>query len=510
MHCAACRAQTEVEPCGACGQSPLLEGRYRLEALLSEGSFGVMFRATRVADGATVAIKAIPLRWGDGARSLERIHREARILGELDHPGIPRLHEHFEAGSGSSRATWIVQDFVAGTDLKQDPRRRSVDEVLDIVEGLLPTLAYLHSRSPPVIHRDIKPANVIQTPEGRWMLVDFGAVRDALRDAQLGGSTVAGTFGYMAPEQYMGDATPASDLYGLGALAVALLTRREPHTLSDHHNRLRWRSHTTVSGPLADFIDSLVEPDPALRPASAEDALARLRALRRGVGSTVSAVSTAPNARPLRLAEPPPRPAPDDLDLFEPPTVHAGSGAVSPRSGGSALAPVAIVGAALLAVLLLAAGGALVMGTLLINVPEPPPEVVGPLPVLEASRTDFELALSMVQANDFDGGRRDAFSSNTLRAMRFTPAQMRQVVAECDFDECRVFALTQVYPSVALDPPTSADVLELVGVCDFDGCRETVLIELYPHVSDPDRYIQTLERLDYDSTRTRVRQTLNL
>jgi hypothetical protein len=72
---------------------------------------------------------------------------------------------------------------------------------------------------------------------------------------------VAGTFGYMAPEQFAGDAEPRSDLYGLGALAVALLTRKEPQSLSDHANRLRWTSHARVTGAVHDLLNRLVEPE---------------------------------------------------------------------------------------------------------------------------------------------------------------------------------------------------------------------------------------------------------
>jgi serine/threonine protein kinase len=86
----------------------------------------------------------------------------------------------------------------------------------------------LHARVPPVLHRDIKPANVILRPDGAPALVDFGAVRTVFRTAEEGGSTVVGTFGYMPFEQYMGQASPASDLYALGATLLHLITGRGP------------------------------------------------------------------------------------------------------------------------------------------------------------------------------------------------------------------------------------------------------------------------------------------
>src|SRR6185295_6373321 len=90
-------------------------------------------------------------------------------------------------------------------------------------------LDYLHGRVPPVIHRDIKPSNVIRRPDGSFALVDFGSVRDSLKPE--GGSTVVGTFGYMAPEQFQGRALPASDVYGVGATLIALVSGLEPEDL---------------------------------------------------------------------------------------------------------------------------------------------------------------------------------------------------------------------------------------------------------------------------------------
>lgn len=74
-------------------------------------------------------------------------------------------------------------------------------------------LEYLHERVPPVLHRDIKPANIIVRTNGSPVLVDFGSVRQVFLSADESGSTVAGTYGYMPYVQYMGQASPASDLF---------------------------------------------------------------------------------------------------------------------------------------------------------------------------------------------------------------------------------------------------------------------------------------------------------
>ena len=125
--------------------------------------------------------------------------------------------------------------------------RGTETEVRDIASQLLEILQYLHQQSPPLIHRDLKPHNIIRNDDGRVFLVDFGAVQDVYRNTLLKGSTVAGTFGYMAPEQFRGAAVPASDLYGLGATILYLLTHRSPADLPQSRLKLSFRAHVNIS-----------------------------------------------------------------------------------------------------------------------------------------------------------------------------------------------------------------------------------------------------------------------
>ncbi len=124
-------------------------------------------------------------------------------------------------------------------------------------------LGYLHSRSPPIIHRDVKPGNVIRRPDGSFVLVDFGSVRDRLK--LEGGSTVVGTFGYMAPEQFQGRAMPESDVYGAAATALALLTGEEPENLPHRGLKLDVERILASDPELGALLGKLLEPDPDLR-----------------------------------------------------------------------------------------------------------------------------------------------------------------------------------------------------------------------------------------------------
>src|SRR5690606_3027281 len=135
-------------------------------------------------------------------------------------------------------------------------------------------------RSPPVIHRDIKPTNLVRAADGRVSLVDFGGVREAGRS---GGSTMIGTFGYMAPEQLHGQAGPATDLYALGATIVALAGGVEPEDVPRVGLRMDLERHLPGLAPrLRKVLAWMVEPDPTARPRRAADVLERLDAGRAG------------------------------------------------------------------------------------------------------------------------------------------------------------------------------------------------------------------------------------
>lgn len=280
MYCVGCGATLEDTPkkCPQCGHDPLLEGRYRLERRIGRGANGTVYQATDQERGATIAIKELPLRHDLDSKQLALFRREAAVLQQLSHPAIPRSLGQVIAGTGKARSLYLLQELVPGQTLaaELDTHRYTEAEVYAIVEEVVEVLRYLHDLSPPVIHRDIKPTNLMRRPDGRLMLIDFGTVRDALRDPAFGGSTVAGTFGYMAPEQFSGNACPATDYYGLGVTALTLLSRREPATLLDRTGQLHWRDAVQVSPQLSRLMAGLLEPDPEQRiatPAALRQAL---------------------------------------------------------------------------------------------------------------------------------------------------------------------------------------------------------------------------------------------
>lgn len=282
--CAACGEACVEDPCESCGESVLLADRYRLIEIVGEGATGTTYRAVLEspdADPEQVAVKEMPL--GRAGVDLRRFEREARVLRQLDHDRIPAYVDHFTEGKGKRRTLYLVQAFIDGPTLAKElkSRRYTEDEVLEILTSICDVLTYLHTLQPPVIHRDIKPGNLVRRADGDLVLIDFGAVRDVLRDPSLGGSTVAGTYGYMAPEQFSGDASPATDLYALGVLAIALLSRRDPLDLMKGH-RLDWQPVVHASAATKALIEQLLAPLPMDRPESARAVQTRIESILRG------------------------------------------------------------------------------------------------------------------------------------------------------------------------------------------------------------------------------------
>lgn len=262
------------------------DGRYEIRALLGKGGFGHTYRALDTTTGVEVAIKALSLRSVSDWKRVELFEREARVLGTLSHPAIPRLLASFHEENGVR--CFLVEDLVPGASLDarlKDGWQASPEEARSIAASVLDVLIYLGGLDPPVVHRDIKPSNLIQRPDGSIALIDFGAVRDTLRQAESVGSSAVGTFGYMAPEQVMGRSTPASDLYGLGATLAHLLLGLPPSELPHQKLKLDIRAGGQIPEALASWIDGLIQPAPEDRYGSARAALEHLPALDGSAGA---------------------------------------------------------------------------------------------------------------------------------------------------------------------------------------------------------------------------------
>ena len=260
-------------------------GSWELLEQLGRGGQGSTWKARRRTTGRQASATAGPelaavkrFRVADVAdwKRVELFEREARVLAALQHPAIPRFLETGAAADGTER--WIAMELVEGEPLsRRIGLPSSVAQLARWFDEALAVLDYLHSRVPPVLHRDLKPHNMIVRPDGSLALVDFGSVRVAL--APEGSSTVVGTFGYLAPEQLHGAASPSSDLYALGVTMIALATGIEATQLPRRGLRIDAEALLAKfpDRRLAEVWARLIEPDPDKRPADVAAVRALLR-----------------------------------------------------------------------------------------------------------------------------------------------------------------------------------------------------------------------------------------
>jgi hypothetical protein len=289
-------------------RSEALHDRYELAELLGAGGSGSTYRAiplgtkSSAEHQAPVALKILSLRHLQDWKQLELFEREAKVLSQLNHPQIPQYLDYFHVDTPDNRAFYIVQQLAPGKPLTawvQSGWRATEAEVRDIARQLLEILQYLHQQSPPLIHRDIKPHNIIRNDDGRVFLVDFGAVQNVYQNTLLKGSTVAGTYGYMSPEQFRGAAVPGSDLYGLGATVLYLLTHRSPADLPQERLKLKFRDHVNISEHFADWLEMMMEPNVVDRFSTAKKASialateGQLKSLRRNPNKSSWKISVA-------------------------------------------------------------------------------------------------------------------------------------------------------------------------------------------------------------------------
>jgi serine/threonine protein kinase len=277
----------------------LSAGRYTVHGVLGEGGQGVTLDAFDNEGQRFVAIKRFDVRGARSWKDVELAEREARVLATIDHPLVPRYVDRFEQDG----ALYLVMERIDGETLDSIRLRGPVseDEVQRFLACADRVFTYLHGRAAPVVHRDVKPRNVIRRPDGSYVFADFGAVSESL--ARRGGSTVVGTLGYMAPEQLQGRALPATDIYAVGATALAALTGVDPEALPHRGLRIDVRAATggRVSESLVRALEKMLEPDPDVRAKSLAEAFGASgvpsRPAESAIGASGASALSAPNQR---------------------------------------------------------------------------------------------------------------------------------------------------------------------------------------------------------------------
>ena len=272
----------------------VLKERYAIQQCLGKNGGRQTLLARDLQTQELVVIKILSFsadfQWDD----LKLFEREAETLQSLSHPAIPRYLDYFELQTPKTKGFALVQSYIEAKSLAQwveSGRNFNEKEIKQIAKNLLEILVYLQHQNPPVIHRDIKPSNILladRSPlkqkhsalnKGGWLgevyLVDFGSVQ-TLAAKEGSTVTVVGTYGYMPPEQFGGRAVPASDLYGLGATLIYLVTGVHPAELPQEDLRINFEPKIALSSDFVDWLQWMTEPDLNSRLTSADRALKAL------------------------------------------------------------------------------------------------------------------------------------------------------------------------------------------------------------------------------------------
>lgn len=285
--------------CTACGMQQILAGRYVPQKLLGRGGFGAAFLAR---DRYTPTMRSCVVKQfqpsgmltADQLQLAQRLfEREAEVLESLGnrHPQIPNLLAFFELDVPSrtpgetEKFFYLVQEFVDGHTMEELLDRQGVfseTAVTEMLVEVLKVLQFVHHNGS--IHRDIKPSNIMRHQDGRYYLLDFGAVKQVTTTASMAGqplkrSTGIYSKGYAPPEQTTGGSiTPATDLYALAVTCIVLLTGKHPSDLIDPRtNEWTWQTYAKVSDRLSTILNRMLLSAPSQRFQSANEVLAALQ-----------------------------------------------------------------------------------------------------------------------------------------------------------------------------------------------------------------------------------------
>ena len=280
-----------------------LSSRYRIGALLGRGAMGAVYDATRLLDGARVAVKVLTDATRANPDAMQRFEREAQAASRLGHPGIVRV---FDFQKDPHEPAYLVMEYLEGHSLGREIEEAGplpLPRIARIASDLLAALSAAHRAG--LVHRDIKPDNIVlltgENPPFSCKLVDFGVVKVAGQALTQAGQVI-GTPAYMSPEQWQGAAVdPRSDIYALGGCLYHALIGRTAVTSVDEavqpgfsaqRARAMPRENPAIPVAVAEVLAKALEPFPTSRFASADEMSAAL-----GRAMSLTVVTHPPPAR---------------------------------------------------------------------------------------------------------------------------------------------------------------------------------------------------------------------
>ncbi|MGS0687259.1 Stk1 family PASTA domain-containing Ser/Thr kinase [Nakamurella sp. GG22] len=341
-----------VDPYFGLTSGTVLDGRYRVGALIARGGMSMVYRGVDTRLDRPVAIKVMSPQYVTDQAFLTRFEREARLAASLGHSGVVAVYDQGRDGD----LVFLVMELVDGgtlRDLLREHGSLSVPVTLSVLEPLLAALGAAHAAG--LVHRDVKPENVLISSRGEVKIADFGLVRAVTSQTMATGDVILGTVAYLSPEQVAtGAADPRSDVYATGVMAYEMLTGTTPFAGDTPMSVAYQHVHSDVPPPadraigtpqaLDELIVAATRRNPAARPRDASAFLAALVGVRSQLG--LRRVPVPVPHRPAVLAgvsgtrvfagPPPTAPAP-----FHPAPAPAPAPAPSPTQG-PAPAPTAV------------------------------------------------------------------------------------------------------------------------------------------------------------------------
>jgi tRNA A-37 threonylcarbamoyl transferase component Bud32 len=200
-------------------------GPYRVLEQIGLGGMATVYKAYQPGMDRLVALKILPSHYAQDPLFVQRFEREARVIANLEHPGIIPIYD-FGAHDGVS---YLVMRYLQAGTVKDilERGRLPLADAAKLTNEIAAALDYAHSQG--IIHRDVKPSNILVDKQGNAYLTDFGIAKVLEGTSELTGSAMLGTPAYMAPEQTLSKpVTPQTDVYSLGVMLYEMVTGKPP------------------------------------------------------------------------------------------------------------------------------------------------------------------------------------------------------------------------------------------------------------------------------------------